>query len=545
MRAERPSVALAASRVARLDDVVRHHSAARPGAPCMTFGERHWTWFELETLVERASRALMARGIQAGDRVAVLSTPRPEYLVMLLAVSRARAVYVGLNPRYTAAELRHTLGLVRPGLIVSLQAFEGKEFGPLLDQATAGSDRSVPVLLFSDLEQCLDRLERRAFSLDIGGALGDRATPSALDQAAAIVFTSGSTGRPKAALLSHRGLLRAAAVQSLRLNPPNPSQARYLSHLPINHVGCLMNLSLGPLIDGGSVVFLERFSAEAVLDLLSTEAINCWLQVPAMFHACTQSAAFRPERLGGLHSICIGGGAVSEPTLSRLREIGVPIYVEYGQTESSSTATYSPDGAVDEVLLHSVGRFDSHFEFRIANPDGTVVPPGQVGEIQGRGDIVFLGYFEDPVATAEAFTSDGWLRTGDLGLERGDGCIELKGRIKEMIKSGGYNVYPREVELVLEEHPAVGQVVVVGRPDERFGEAVHAVVHLRRPAETRELADWCRQRLANYKVPKTFLQVESFPLLSNGKIDRMATRLMVPQEPPSAPPTSPQFDKEH
>jgi acyl-CoA synthetase (AMP-forming)/AMP-acid ligase II len=214
-----------------------------------------------------------------------------------------------------------------------------------------------------------------------------------------------------------------------------------------------------------------------------------------------------------------------------LRQIGVPVFVEYGQTETTSSAAYSDSQASDEVLTHCIGRFDPHFEFRIADSHNAACAVDQVGEIQGHGKLLFAGYYADPAATRDALTSDGWLRTGDLALQRSDGNVVLQGRLKEMIKTGGYNVYPREVELVIESHPGINQVVVLALPDEHYGEAVHAVISCRDPLLSRDaLLTLCRSQLANYKVPKSFRLVEAFPLLANGKIDRVSTRAMASKQ---------------
>lgn len=507
----------------RVDHVLTTHAQGTPDAVCASFEGRHWTWREFDALVESAAQALLVAGIGPGDRIALLSTPRPEYLLVLMAASRVGAIYVGLNPRYTAKEVAEAVDRVRPRLIVSLREFENRDFLALLGAAGASVDLP-PVVPFDSVESCLAGLQGVVQPLPAQPGAPDRATQAVLAQVAAIVFTSGTTGRPKAAMLTHRGLLHAAAVQHLRLNPP---VARYLSNLPVNHVGCLMNLTLGALVGGGSVVFMQRFSAERTLQVIRGEGVNCWLQVPAMFHECVQQPGFDPHALKGLYSICVGGGAPSPQTIARLRQTGARLFVEYGQTETSSSAAYSDAGADDEVLTGSIGRFDRHFEFRIADTANQVCPAGETGEIQGRGRLIFAGYYGDPEATREAYTSDGWLRTGDLASWRPDGNVVLQGRLKEMIKSGGYNVYPREIELLLEGHPGVGQVVVLGLPDERYGEAVHAVISRRGPPLTRtELESLCRRSLANYKVPKTFRVVDAFPLLSNGKIDRVGTRAM-------------------
>ena len=503
----------------RIDEVFVEYANQTPAAPCVSFEGSHWNWFEVNSLVDQFAAAFTACGVSSGDRIALLSTPRPEYLLVLMAASRIGAVYVGLNPRYKAVEVAEALSRAAPRLLITLRSFEGQDFQELIKSAEAVV-KLPPVVAFDSVESCLDAL--RVLSVAQSRLIEVSPPRVATSDAAAIVFTSGTTGKPKAAMLSHKGLLLAASVQHERLNPRLP---RYLCNLPVNHVGCLMNLTLSALVGGGSVVFQQRFSASGCLQLIRDERVNCWLQVPAMFHECVRDPSFVPEDLRHLNSICIGGGAVSAQTLAKLRQIGVRVYVEYGQTETSSSGSYSDDGATDEVLTHCIGRFDPHFDFRIANAENQTCAIGEVGEIQARGQLIFVGYFADPLATAEAFTSDGWLHTGDLAMQRADGNVVLQGRSKEMIKSGGYNVYPREVEQLLETHPGISQVVVVGLPDERYGESVHAVISCGDAiVKVAELKDLCRQKLANYKVPKSFRVIPAFPLLSNGKIDRVGTR---------------------
>jgi acyl-CoA synthetase (AMP-forming)/AMP-acid ligase II len=470
----------------------------------------------MDAAIEAAAKHLAAAGLSRGDRVALLGTPRPEYLLLWFAASRIGAVYVGLNPRYTSRELSAVLEQVRPRFVFTLRSFEGTDLTALL----AATRAPAPVIAFTEFDELVRVLE----ALPAPAPAPDDGRAPGLEQCAAIVFTSGSTGRPKAAMLTHEGLLLAAAVQHDRLGPP--SRPRLLNNLPINHVGCLMNLTLGAFAGAGSVVFMERFDAARTLELIVEERVTTWLQVPAMYHACVNDPRFDPAALRGVHVICIGGGAASASTIARLRSIGARLVVEYGQTETASSAAYSDDGADDTVLAGCIGRFEPRFDFRIARDDGTPCPPGEVGEIQARGPLLFAGYFGDPEATRAAFTADGWLHTGDLAMQRPDGNVVLSGRLREMIKTGGYNVYPREIETILESHPAVDQAVVVGLPDDRYGEAVHAVVRLRCDVSSADLLALCRAQLANFKVPKRFGVIDGFPLLPNGKIDRIRTRAL-------------------
>jgi acyl-CoA synthetase (AMP-forming)/AMP-acid ligase II len=478
-----------------------------------------------DTLVDRLAAALVRAGVGSGSVVAVLAPPRPEYALLLAAISRAGAVYCGINPRYTAPEVAHVLRLARPCLLFALAEWDGLSFQPVITGAAGLAAWSGQVLIFEDLES-LEAAARSAQSVDPGLRPDDARLDA---DVAVVVFTSGTTGQPKAAMLTHQGLLLAAAVQHARLGPADVAP-RLLCNLPINHVGCLMNLSLAAWVAGGAIVFQSRFDPAQTLALIEQHRVNVWLQVPAMFHACTSHEAFSRFDLGSLHSVCAGGGALSLQTLLALRRIGAQLFVEYGQTETCSTATYSEAGATNDVLLTTIGRFDPVFQARLAHTVGEAGVIGGsdlVGEIQLHGTLITRGYLGDMAATAAAFTADGWLRTGDLAERLPDGNLRLRGRQKELIKSGGYNVYPREIEMTLEAHPAVALAVVVGQPHERFGEVPHALLVWRPgvPAPTeRELMAWCRGQLANYKVPKSLRWTSCLPTLANGKPDRLGIR---------------------
>ncbi|KAF0232108.1 MAG: AMP-dependent synthetase and [Beijerinckiaceae bacterium] len=503
-----------------LDSYVAHHAAARPKALAAVHGRRRLDYAELETRVAKVAAALRRDGIRPGDRVAVLSTPRIEYLVLLNAILRAGAIYVGLNPRHVPAELAHAIDLTGPSRIFVLRSALGLDPESALEEALPLAGVSCPATPFSGP----DDLPAAPQGIPAG------TVPRTPEDAAVIVFTSGTTGKPKGATLHHSGLIQSAISQWEHLAVPDQ---RMLSNLPINHVGCILNLTYGPLVGGGALIFQEKFDPAGALDLIETEKINAWLQVPAMFQMVVAEPSFPLRDLSSLRAICAGGGALPRPVLAALRKTGARIYVEYGQTEVMSTLAFADHDSDDETLSTTIGRFDPRFEVRIADAENRPCATGEIGEVQAHGDCVMRGYWNDPAATAAAFTSDGWLRTGDLALRRADGLVEIKGRLTEMIKSGGYNLYPREIEMALETHPAIEAVVVVGLADPKFGEAAHAVLSLRPGTEVQAeaLKLWCARALANYKTPRSFRRLQTLPRLPNGKIDRTHIRALAPGLP--------------
>jgi acyl-CoA synthetase (AMP-forming)/AMP-acid ligase II len=491
-----------------LDGFVSYFAARQPDAELCVFGGFRMTYAKAEAAIAGLAGRLVREGLKQGDRVGVLSTPRPEYLLLLNAILRAGGIYVGLNPRHAPAEVAHAIALTEPVRIVALRQAMGLDLAALARDGVALSGRNPAITLIDG-----------PADLAPDGADPIQLSPHGPQDVAVIVFTSGTTGKPKGAALHHSGLIQSAICQYEHLATDGQ---RLLSNLPINHVGCILNLTYGAICGGGALIFQEKFDPAEALALIARERINTWLQVPAMFQMAVSLPEFALADLSSLRAICAGGGALPAPVLTALRKTGARLYVEYGQTEVMSTLAFADHGASDEDLTTSIGRFDPRFDVRIADEQNEACPPGVAGEIQARGDCVMKGYWNDPAATEAAFTSDGWLKTGDLAAMRPDGLVEIKGRLKEMIKSGGYNLYPREIEMVIERVDEVAAVVVIGLPDPVFGEAAHAVVSVRPGAvpTAAGLKDACRRQLANYKTPRSFRRLDDLPRLPNGKIDR-------------------------
>lgn len=494
-----------------IDQFVTRFAQLTPRAEAAVDGIDRVDYETLDNRVNGLARWLMGQGVQQGDRVAVAAPPGLIYYIALLATVRLGAVYVGVNPRYTVSEIAHIIGLTEPTMCLI-----DTRLDPALGHRILGA---APRISCHEVS-APDALP----SLD-GVPVPSRAMPG---DVAVIVFTSGSTGQPKGAALHHSGLIAAACAQSATSDVwADGTPPRYLSNLPTNHVGGIMNLTLASLVAGGALIFQKKFDPAETLGLLASERITSWLQVPAMFALCTQHSSFPGIVLPALRTIGIGGGPVSKKTLAALRCLGADIFVEYGQTETMSSLAWSAKTDADEVLLHTVGRFDPNIEARIADANGKPVMPGDVGEVQARGNCTMRCYWKNPQATEEAFTPDGWLHTGDLAMEREDGRLVLVGRAREMIKSGGYNVYPREVEQVLERHPEVSEVVVFGAADDVFTERVEAAIELRdadHPPSVAELEALCRETLAGYKLPRRFHLCASLSRLPNGKIDRAGVK---------------------
>lgn len=515
----------------RISDYAAWQARIRPDEPAMMLDGAATTYGELAQAVDRQARALLAAGVLKGDRVATLQTPHPQYLIDFLATASIGAIWVGLNPRYQLDELRHVMVDAEPRLLLARAQIGERRYDrevAALQAACPGLQRTVifePQIRLADTQTWADFL-----------AAGD--TVSEADLAAAraacggrdpclIVYTSGSTGAPKGALLHHEGLAAFSLGQD-RLWPISPY--RSINYFPINHVGCVADCTLPCLIAGGLMIFMEKFDPGRCLALMAEHRVTLWGSVPTTFGMMLDHPDFPRTDLSAVQLIVWGGAAMPGELIARLAELCPRLGTNYGMTETTSAITALEPLDDLEALAQSVGGPFEGVEVRLAGEDGAAVAPGAVGEVQARSRLNFLGYWRRPDATAEAFTPDGFFRTGDLAVQRPDGRYRIVGRKKEMYKSGGYNVYPREVEAVLETHPAVTAAAVVSIPDPVWQEVGVAYVSVDRPVETGELDAHCRERLANYKLPKKIVIETDLPLLPIGKIDKAALRIRAAQE---------------
>ena len=498
----------------RLADYARHWAAQTPESPAAVLGTESLSWAGLDEQIDHAAAALIGAGVRRGDRVAVRTAPNPGMLIVYLGSARIGAVFQGLNPKSTAHELSHQLRDAAPTIVLDL-----------LD-ADIG-DVTTSAVTLAELRPLLvggrDWLSANRAPTASRGQLEAAEAAVRPDDACAIVYTSGTTGQPKGALLPHRGLTHCSVIQANRWYERRP--LRVLCNLPASHVGCLGDLCASTIVAGGTVVFQERFDAAGVLRLIDEHAVTHWGAVPAMFALSVATPAWRHARLESLERIFWSGGPMPLSLGRELASRCPRVANAYGMTETVGSVTYTDDNDDVEIVCTTIGRPDPHYEVRVSRPDGEACVVGEIGEIRVRGTCMMVGYLNQPEATAEAIDADGWLHTGDLATVGTDGNLTLVGRTRDVFKSGGYNVYPREIEAVLEEHPGVSLAAVVASAHPVFGEVGHAFVQpLAGPVNAEELRAFAAERLANYKVPKRFTIMEMLPQVSVGKVDKGALR---------------------
>lgn len=509
----------------RISDYPFLTAARFPDRLAAVFGERPLSYAQLAVEVARCARGLLAYGIRRGDRIAMLATPRPEYLILFLACARIGALWLGLNPEHRLAEHRRILADAEPRLLFGFPRLRGRDRRADLAALRAEAACIQELVVFGNAEGFGTTYE--AFA-DRGDGLPAGTYESAVDavqpdDVALIVYTSGSTGEPKGAMITHRNLVHCARLQD-RLFPVAPLTV--LCNLPVSHVASTSDIVSHALVGGGTIVFQERFDPAEALALIERERITCLLQIPTML----QRLLALPDRprydSSSLRLIFFLGAPMPADQIAALGELGATIITGWGLTEASCSVTYTAPGDDLAVLAETAGRPAPGYEIRILGVEGKPAGPGEAGEVLVRGACVMAGYFRRPEASAATIDSEGWLHSGDLGRLDEVGRLRLMGRIKEMFKSGGYNIYPREIERVLEDHPSVALAAVVPVPDALYHETGCAFL-LPKPGRSlaaEELIAHCRAQLANYKIPKRFVIREALPLLPIGKLDKAALR---------------------
>jgi long-chain acyl-CoA synthetase len=505
----------------RVADVVREHAERRPSHVALRDGGRAVTYAELDGRSNRLARALLDSGVGAGARVAYLDRSAPEVIELLFAASKVGAVLVPLNWRLSTPELRVILEDAAPPLLVAGRAFEP------VAEGLAGQLRVAPkvIRVDHDYEPWLASYE----ALDPGGRgeAGD---------AIVQMYTSGTTGVPKGVLSTHRNLAAAAETSPYwEFDADSVS----LTPLPTFHIGGIGWAFLG-LWNGATTVLVGQFDAAAVLDQFEQLHVTNAVLVPTMLQLMTDVPGAAARDYSALRSIAYGASPITTPVLkAALRTFRCSLYGIYGLTESTGGVVqlqprdHDPGGP-REHLLRSAGRPFPWVELSIVDPQtGAQLGPGETGEVWLRAPNVMAGYYNRPEETSATITPEGWLRTGDGGYVDEDGYLFLTDRIKDMIVSGGENVYPVEVEEVLSQHPDVVEVAVIGVRDEQWGEAVKALVVPRPGAapDEQELVAFARERLAGYKLPRSVELVAELPRTPTGKVLKRELRARYDRPP--------------
>jgi acyl-CoA synthetase (AMP-forming)/AMP-acid ligase II len=492
-------------------------SRATPHATMTICGERVRTFTEVADRVARLAGAFQSLGAGEGDRIAMLSLNSDRYSEYLLGTPWAGAVVNPINIRWSAAEIAYSLRDSDTRMLLI-----DDTFAPLLPELRSNAGDLAVVIHCGDSATPQGTLGYEQLVAATAPVPDAHRSGSDL---AGVFYTGGTSGHPKGVMLTHDNLM-TSALGSLASGYFLTSGGPLLHAAPMFHLADLA-IWLAQVIHGGTHVFIPAFRPDWVLEAVQQHRVSDLLLVPTMVQMLVDHPALPDYDTSSMREVMYGGSPISATLLERAAErLPTASFVQaYGMTEVSPVATLlSPQDHRDPVLRRSGGRAAPHSEVRIVGDDDTELPRGEIGEIVVRGGHVMAGYWGNPEETAAALRG-GWMHTGDAGYLDENGYVFVVDRIKDMIVSGGENVYSVEVENALARHPAVATCAVIGVPDERWGERVHAVVVLAAgqhgPEKTGlddELREFCKSLIGGYKIPRSFEVVDELPLSAAGKV---------------------------
>jgi malonyl-CoA/methylmalonyl-CoA synthetase len=484
-------------------------TADGPGAPAL------YRWSDIDRATARMANLFASLDLPAGSRIAAQTDKSVEALILYLAVLRAGYVYLPLNNAYQAAEIEYFIGNAEPAVFVCAP----RHFDWISRIAFKAGTRSVFTLGDDRTGTLLERAATHADAHEIA--------VKAPDDLASIIYTSGTTGRSKGAMLTHGNLLSNARVLKDYWGWRTPRQGGdvLLHALPIFHVHGLFVASHGALLNGSPMIWFNKFDAKAVIPRLKDATV--FMGVPTLYTRMLAEPALTREACAGMRLFISGSAPLLKETHDEWTErTGHVILERYGMSETIML-TSNPYRDEDGVRVGgTVGFALPGVGVRVRDDEGRDLPAGEIGGIQVRGPNVFAGYWRMPEKTAEEFTDDGWFKTGDVGRLDADGRVTIVGRSKDLIISGGYNVYPAEIEGIINEMAGVAESAVVGVPHPDFGEAVVAIVVPKAGAvlDGAAIAAALKGRIANFKVPKLVDVVEDLPRNAMGKVQKNLLR---------------------
>lgn len=502
--------------------IIREHAANTPQAPALTFEGVTWSFSQLDGFSSQIANALRAAGVGPGDRVALLTKNRAECYELLFATNKIGAIFVGLNWRLAATEIAAIVQDAMPTVLI----VSADEQALLTD----GARHCESVRLIVTLGEEYDAWRAAAPTVDL-------AHSGKPDDVALLLYTSGTTGRPKGVMLTNHGMsfTRRLAAESWGMGTHSVN----LVAMPMFHIGG-SGYGSSTMVVGGHTVLMREVNTTLAIEYIEKYRVTHTFLVPTVVQSMLQTPGIANADLSSLQLLMYGAAPIGDVLLRRALELLRCKFMHaYGMTETSGTVVVlNPEDHDVEGersgLLRSVGRAMPWVELRIIEPTTLAdVVPGTVGEIWVRSGMVMKGYWNNPVATHDALTPGGWLRTGDAAYQDAQGYIYLFDRFKDMIISGGENIYPAEIENALNAHPAILEVAVIGVAHERWGETPKAIVVLRpgQRADENELLAFVRDRLARYKCPTSFEFTSSLPRNASGKLLKYELRRVYRKDP--------------
>ena len=502
-----------------------------------------WTYRQLGTAIDAFAAGLLALDLQPGDRIGIWSPNNIEWVIAQFATAKAGLILVNINPAYRKAELIYTLNKVACKALILAREFKSshylgilREIAPAINTSKKGqlslsalpSLRSLIVMGDEPVAGMFRFDDIAAMApVDATEQLETRARLNQPDDAINIQFTSGTTGLPKGATLTHFNVLNNGYFSAQAMGFTD--RDRLCIPVPLYHCFGMVLGVLASVTHGATMVFpSEAFEPRAVLEAVSEERCTALHGVPTMFIAALEHADFESFDYSHLRTGIMAGAPcpieVMRKVISKMNMKEVTI--AYGMTETSPVSFQSATDDPLEKRVATVGRIHPHVQVKIIDEHSRVVPRGTSGELCTRGYSVMLGYWGEEEKTKEDIDKAGWMHTGDLAVIDEEGYCDIVGRVKDMVIRGGENIYPREIEEYLFQHPKIQEAAVFGIPDEKYGEAVVAWIRLNEgeTADVDEIRQYCKEQIAYYKVPKHFVIVDEFPMTVTGKIQKFKMR---------------------
>jgi len=488
------------------------------------------TYRELWAETGRAARALLAHGIEKGDRVGIWAPNRYEWVIAQYATARIGAILVNINPAYKATELAHALNQSGTRLLLLARGFRGTDYVALLGEVRGRCPALQKALVLDDE---WDTLLRAGDGVD-EARLAQREAALQFDDPINIQYTSGTTGLPKGATLSHHNVLNNGYFigEALRYSDAD----RVCIPVPFYHCFGMVLGNLACTTHGACIVVpAEAYEPIAVLSAVQAERCTSLYGVPTMFLGELDHPRFAEFDLSTLRTGIMAGSPCPIEVMKRVQALMhmSEVTICYGMTETSPVSTQSLTTDSVERRVSTVGRVHPHLEIKVVSPEtGAIVARGTPGEFCTRGYSVMLGYWNDPAATRASIDEARWMHTGDLATMDADGYVKIVGRIKDMIIRGGENIYPREIEEFLYTHPDISDVQVIGVPCETYGEQVMAWVKLKegRTLSGEDLSAFCRGQIATFKIPRYWKLTDAFPMTVTGKVQKYRMREIAVEE---------------
>ncbi|MHC5128047.1 AMP-binding protein [Pseudomonas inefficax] len=502
-----------------------------------------YSWRQLAEQVEVHARALMALGVNTGDRVGIWSPNCAQWCILQLASAKVGAILVNINPAYRVGELEYVLRQSGCRWLVCADAFKTSDYHAMVQELAPELASATPGEMASERLPDLRGVVSLAANPPAGflpwQALAERAGQTSteayatrqqslqFDQPVNIQYTSGTTGAPKGATLSHYNILNNGFMvgESLGLG----ARDRMVIPVPLYHCFGMVMANLGCITHGSTMIYPnDAFDAELTLRAVAEERASILYGVPTMFIAMLDHPARAQMDLSTLRSGIMAGATCPIEVMRRVIDQMhmAEVQIAYGMTETSPVSLQTgPDDHL-ELRVTTVGRTQPQLENKLVDADGCIVPRGEIGELCTRGYSVMLGYWDNPQATADAIDPAGWMHSGDLAVMDEHGYVRIVGRNKDMIIRGGENIYPRELEEFFYTHPAVADAQVIGIPCSRYGEEIVAWIKLHpgHSATVEELQGWCKARIAHFKVPRHIRFVDEYPMTVTGKVQKFRMR---------------------